>query len=47
MSMRLYTLGQVKGLLSQAQLRLEAVYGSRDGKAFGRASSRLVVLASR
>ena len=44
-SMRLYTPGQMKALLARAGLRIESIYGSLGGEAYGRGSRRMVVVA--
>lgn len=44
MSIRLYTAAQMRRLFEQAGLRVEAMYGGRDGERYTRGSRRLIVV---
>jgi hypothetical protein len=47
MSMRLYTPRQIRRLVESAGLRVEAVYGDRQGRPYGRGSRRMIIIARR
>lgn len=44
MSMRLYTLGEMKNLFTAAGLKVERLYGSKAGELYQRGSKRLIVV---